>query len=85
MRFNCQSVLGANLTAQERYAEAEAPLITGYEGMQQREGSIPEDDKFLLTRAGRWIVQLYEHWGKPDKAAEGRAKLHSTNAASPTP
>ena len=28
-----------------------------------------------LTEAGGWVVQLYDEWGRPEKAAEWRAKL----------
>jgi hypothetical protein len=28
-----------------------------------------------LDRAGEWIVQLYQNWGKPEKAVEWTQKL----------
>ncbi|MBV8808221.1 MAG: serine/threonine protein kinase, partial [Acidobacteriaceae bacterium] len=68
--FNSQSVLGASLAAQKRFPEAESQLISAYQGMLEREASIPANDKPQLTRAGKWVVQLYTDWGKPDKAAE---------------
>jgi hypothetical protein len=30
------------------------------------------------VQAGEWIVQLYQDWGKPDKAAEWRQKLRAS-------
>lgn len=77
MRFNCQSVLGAGLAAQKRYPEAETALLSAYEEMRRREASIATGDRFLVERAIRWIVELYEDWGKPEKAAEWRQVLRT--------
>jgi tetratricopeptide (TPR) repeat protein len=81
LRFNCQSLLGADLMAQKKYEEAEPLLLSAYEGMLQREASIPAGDRFLLERAGRWVVQLYEGWEKPEEAAEWRDKLKLTKSS----
>jgi eukaryotic-like serine/threonine-protein kinase len=78
LRFNSQSVLGASLAAQKRYPEAESMLVSAYEGMLQRKASIPPSDRFLITRAGNWIVQLYRDWGKQDQAAEWHEKVQAT-------
>jgi hypothetical protein len=40
--------------------------------MLQRQATIPADHQSDLQRAAEWIVQLYQDWGKPDKAAEWR-------------
>jgi tetratricopeptide (TPR) repeat protein/tRNA A-37 threonylcarbamoyl transferase component Bud32 len=77
MRFNCGSILGASLAAQQRYREAEPVLTSAYQEMQQREASIPDVDRFIVTRAGRWVVQLYKDWGRPEKAAEWQESLTS--------
>jgi len=73
-RYSCQSLLGTILAGQKRYAEAEALLLSGYQGMLQREASIPADNRFKLRKAEEWILQLYHDWGKPEKAAEWRKK-----------
>jgi tetratricopeptide (TPR) repeat protein len=75
-RYNCTSLLGASLVGQQKYAEAEPLLLSGYEGMLQREGTIPAASRFRLGQAGKWIVQLYQVWRKPEKATEWRKKLH---------
>jgi hypothetical protein len=54
-------------------------LKTGYEGMKKREGTIPPGDKVRLTEAVERLVQLYEAWGKPEKAAIWRARLGLTD------
>ena len=74
-RYNSQSLLGASLAGQKKYAQAEPLLLSGYEGMIQREATIPAENRPELRRAEDWIVQLYQDWGKPEKAAEWRAKL----------
>ena len=74
-RWHSQSLLGASLAGQSKYAESEALLVSGYHGMIDRESAIPFEDRPSLTHAGEWIVQLYERWGKPEKAAEWRSQL----------
>ena len=76
-RYGCQSLLGASLSVQKKYAEAEAPLLSGYEGMLQRAATIPAYNRFKLEQAGTWIVQLYLQWGKPDQAATWTQKLRA--------
>jgi eukaryotic-like serine/threonine-protein kinase len=74
-RYNCQSLLGASLAAQKNYAEAESLLLSGYDGMKQREGTIPVPDRGDLAEAGNRIVTLYRAWGQLDKAADWQRKL----------
>src|SRR4030095_4449038 len=40
-RYLCESLLGASLTGQKRYQEAERLVIGGYEAMMQRKAAIP--------------------------------------------
>ena len=49
--------------------------MSGYEGMKAREAKIPAIRKPRLTDAAERVVKLYEAWGKPEKAAEWRARL----------
>jgi eukaryotic-like serine/threonine-protein kinase len=74
-RYYSQGLLGAALSGQMRYAEAESLLVSGYQGMIQREPGIPSDSRRALVVAGERIVQLYESWGKPERVAEWREKL----------
>jgi hypothetical protein len=39
--FNTRSLLGGALRGEQKYADAEPLLVTGYEGMKQREPTIP--------------------------------------------
>jgi serine/threonine protein kinase len=73
--FHIESLLGESLLGQKKLDEAEPFLIKGYKGMTEREAKIPAPAKHLLTAAGERVVRLYDEWGKPEKAAEWRAKL----------
>jgi tetratricopeptide (TPR) repeat protein len=81
--FNTKSMLGGSLLGQKNYAEAEPLLLSGYEGMKQREAKIPPDGKIRLKEALDRLVQLYDAWGKPEKATEWRKKLPVTKSAKP--
>jgi WD40 repeat protein/tetratricopeptide (TPR) repeat protein len=73
--FNAKSLLGGALLGQTKYAEAEPLLRQGYEGMKQREAKIPPLGKPRLREAVERLVQLYDEWGQPEKAAQWRKKL----------
>jgi serine/threonine protein kinase/tetratricopeptide (TPR) repeat protein len=75
--FQAKSLLGGALLGQKKYADAEPLLCQGYEGMEKRELKIPKRDKERLTQALERLVQLYDVWGKPDKAAHWRKSLES--------
>jgi hypothetical protein len=76
--FDSKSVLGASLAGQAKYAEAEPLLLSGYEGLTRESTHYSPGGRAarLPPAAGR-IVQLYESWGKPEKAAEWRARAKS--------
>jgi non-specific serine/threonine protein kinase/serine/threonine-protein kinase len=77
--FNAKSLLGGSLLGQEKYDEAEPLLLAGYEGLKQREEKIAPGYKIRLTEAIDRLVQLYEAWGKPGKAAAWKARLGLTD------
>jgi eukaryotic-like serine/threonine-protein kinase len=75
-RYDALSLVGAALAGQKKYAESELLLIDGYEGLKEREERIPAVWREKRpAQAGARIVELYDAWGKPDKAARWRAKL----------
>jgi tetratricopeptide (TPR) repeat protein len=71
-RYRAESLLGASLAGEKKYAEAEPLLLEGYQGMLARKDRIAVPDQYHLRLAHQWLVQLYQAWGKPDKAAEWR-------------
>jgi tetratricopeptide (TPR) repeat protein len=73
-RFRAQSLLGASLAGQKKYAEAQPLLLEGYQGMLARQDSKALSDRYHLELAHRWLVGLYQVWGKPERAAEWSKK-----------
>jgi serine/threonine protein kinase/Flp pilus assembly protein TadD len=63
--------LGWVYTEQQRYSEAETLLLDAFELSYRVLGPL---DKVTIESIGK-IVELYEAWGKPEKAEEWRAKL----------
>ncbi|MHB1423544.1 MAG: tetratricopeptide repeat protein [Gemmataceae bacterium] len=84
MTFYTQSLLGASLLDQKKYAESEPLLVQGYQGMNERADKIPSQDKVHLREAIERLVQLYDAWGKKDKADEWRKKLDTRKKADPS-
>jgi tetratricopeptide (TPR) repeat protein len=80
-RSNAQSLLGGSLLGQMKYTEAEPLLLAGYEGLKQHEATIPAPYRTVcLTEAVERLVRLDEATGRPEKAAEWRAKLPPKDA-----
>ncbi|HZL87205.1 MAG TPA: tetratricopeptide repeat protein [Pirellulaceae bacterium] len=73
-----QSLLGAALLGQEKYAAAEPPLLQGYAGLREREAAIPSEVKSYPIQALERLVQLYDAWDKPDEAAKWRKELEKS-------
>ncbi|HLN27822.1 MAG TPA: tetratricopeptide repeat protein [Gemmataceae bacterium] len=78
--LHAQSLLGAALLGQEKYADAEPLLHQAYQAMKefdmrpQHERKGPPFGQNRVAALER-LVKLYDTWGKPEKAAEWRAKL----------
>ena len=62
---------------QKNYAEAEPLLLQSYQGLQQRQASLPPilNAPRRITESLERLVQLYDAWGKPTQAAEWKKKL----------
>jgi tetratricopeptide (TPR) repeat protein len=73
-RSQTMSQLGAALAGQEKYTEAEPLLLRGYEGLEAHEAEIPAPHKTKLSEARARVAELYESWGKSEKAAEWRKR-----------
>jgi eukaryotic-like serine/threonine-protein kinase len=72
--FFAESLLGASLAGQKKYAEAEPLPLEGYQEMLERKNCIEVSNWYHLDRAREWLVQLYQAWDKPAKAAEWKKK-----------
>jgi serine/threonine protein kinase len=69
--------LGWVYTEQQRYNEAEAILLDAFELSYRVLGPL---DQITIESIGK-IVELYEAWGKPEKANEWRKKLNPNQTA----
>ena len=75
-RYHTQSLLGASLTGQMNYGEAEALLLSGYEGLlRERNAPNPRVSSDDVEQAAVCVVRLYQEWGKPEQAAAWTLKL----------
>jgi tetratricopeptide (TPR) repeat protein len=83
--FDARSCLGGALLDQKRYADAEPLLLSGFEGLRQREVSIPTAEKPRLTRALERLVRLYDAWGKQDDAMKWRKELAAAGTLTSRP
>jgi tetratricopeptide (TPR) repeat protein len=72
--FNTQALLGAALLGQKKYKDAEPLLLEGYEGMKQREKTIPPFSRFLLPAAIDRLIELYTATNKPEEAKKWQAE-----------
>ncbi|MBI3400890.1 MAG: serine/threonine protein kinase [Acidobacteria bacterium] len=79
-RYNSQSLLGASVAGEGKYADAEPLLLSAYQEMLQRQATIPADNRSALQEAGERIVQLYQSWGKGEKAVEWAERLRRPNS-----
>jgi len=50
-------------------------LLSGYEGMKERESQFPGAARLMLKEALERLVQLYETTGRSSQAADVRQKL----------
>jgi hypothetical protein len=76
-RFYLISLLGGSLAGQGKFDEAEPLLRQGYEGLVQRQSSVPPilNAPRRITESLERLVQLYDALGKPAQAAEWKQKL----------
>ena len=72
-----ESTLGECLTALQRFDEAEPVLVGAYEALLGAKGEAFAATVTALQR----VITLYDAWGKPEQAAEWRAKLPPTQPA----
>jgi len=82
-RFYVMSLLGGSLAGQKKFTEAEPLLRQGYEGLLQRQASLPPylNAPRRVTESLERLVQLYDAWGKPAQAAEWKKKLEANQQA----
>jgi serine/threonine protein kinase len=81
--FNTQSLLGGALLGQKKYAAAEPLLLKGYEGMKQREKTIPKGGETRIPEAIDRLIELYTVTDRPDEAKKWQAERTKYPKAAP--
>jgi tetratricopeptide (TPR) repeat protein len=72
--FNTESLLGEALVGQKKFAGAEPRLLKGYEGMKQREATIPKAADTAIPQALDRLIQLYTETNRPDDVKKWQAE-----------
>ena len=83
--FNTQSMLGGALLGQKKYADAEPLLLKGYEGMKQREKTIPQQGATRIPEALDRLIELYTATDKRDEVKKWRAERAKYPNVAPPP
>jgi serine/threonine protein kinase len=75
--FHVKSLLGASLTGQKKYPDAELLLQQGYDGLVRHQTNLPPyfNPMRRVKESLDRLVQLYDAWGKPAQAAAWKKKL----------
>lgn len=69
-RFYAQTLVGASLAGQKKFADAEEPLREGFRGLRESLNAIPLAVRpNTIGLAREWIERLYQGWGRPERAA----------------
>ncbi len=79
-------MLGSALLGQKRYDEAEPLLLKGYEGMKQREKSIPKSGggEKRIPEALNALFELYTATSKPEEVKKWQAERAKYPEGKPT-
>jgi eukaryotic-like serine/threonine-protein kinase len=72
--FDTESLLGGALLGQKKYADAEAYLRQGYEGMKKQEKAIPARNATVLPEAIDRLIELETARDRPDEVRKWRAE-----------
>jgi eukaryotic-like serine/threonine-protein kinase len=73
------------LLGQKKYAEAEPLLLAGYEGMKQREKTIPPQGSTRIPEALDRLIELFTATDKPDDVKKWQAERAKYPEAAPKP
>ena len=85
IRFEVMGMLGAALVGQKKYADAEPLLLKGYQGLKDREKTIPELGKIRIPEALDRLIDLSVATNKPDDVRKWRAERAKYPEVTPLP
>ncbi len=81
-RFRAETLVGASLAGQKKYADAEPLLTEGYHGMLARKDLISVPDHYYLEIAHRWLVQSRDERSNAQEVSGGARRVRT--GATPT-
>jgi tetratricopeptide (TPR) repeat protein len=73
--FNTQSLLGAALSGQKRFSEAEPLLLAAQAGLTARAAKIGPLYRGAVPEATKRLADLYTAWGKPGEAQRWQSQV----------
>ncbi len=85
IRFEVMGMLGAALVGQKKYADAEPLLLKGYQGLKDREKTIPELGKIRIPDALDRLIDLSVATNKLDDVKKWRAERAKYPQVAPLP
>ena len=85
IRFEVMGMLGAALVGQKKYADAEPLLLKGYQGLKDREKTIPELGKIRIPETLDRLIDLSVATNKPDDVRKWRAERAKYPEVTPLP
>ena len=83
--FNTKSMLGGVLLGQKKFAETEPLLLAGYEGLKQREKTIPPQFSTFIPEALDRLIDLFTATNKSDNVKRWQAERAKYPEAASTP
>jgi hypothetical protein len=81
--FNTRSLLGGALLGQKKFADAEPLLLAGYEGMKQREKTIPPQAVGRIVEALDRLIDLSTATNQPEEVKKWQAERAKYPEAAP--
>jgi serine/threonine protein kinase len=75
VRFDTESLLGAALAGQKKFAEAEPLLLHSAQAFLAREGQLAPAERNQMRAAIERLIDLYDAWGQAQEAARWRRRL----------
>jgi len=77
---NVRSLLGASLSGQRKFDQAEPLLTAGVQGLLDRWRDIPAASRHFFEFASAAVVQMYRDMGQPVKATSWQTRITSSTA-----
>ena len=73
------------MLGQKRFADAEPLLLAGYEGMKQREKTMPPQASTRVPESVDRLIELFTVTNKPDELKKWQAERAKYPEAAPMP